>query len=90
MKEIMNKSAEIQNRIDTITADIKHSLKSIKRLKAFAKYHQNIDRAPHAPRVIKYSSIPKRERCFQWTLQSITTQMKLLEAELKTLVKYGK
>ncbi|MCE3238741.1 MAG: hypothetical protein K0R24_1722 [Gammaproteobacteria bacterium] len=87
MKKILNQSLEVQNRIDTIQADIKQSLKSIKRLKALAKYPQIIDRASHVPRLIEYiPRIPKSERYFQWALQTTATQIRLLEAELKTLI----
>ncbi|MCE3239372.1 MAG: hypothetical protein K0R24_2353 [Gammaproteobacteria bacterium] len=89
MTEIMNKSPKVQKRINAIKTDIEHYLNSIKRLKAFLKYQQEIDRAPYAPRIIKYNRIPRSEKIFQWTLQNITTQMKFLEVELETLIKYG-
>jgi hypothetical protein len=85
----MNKSPEVKKRINAIKTDIEHYLKSIKRLKASLKYHQEIDRAPYAPRIIKYNRIPRSEKLFEWTLENIATQMKFLEVELETLIKYG-
>jgi hypothetical protein len=90
MTSIDNKPDKIDERINTIKTDIKHYLKSIRRLKAHAEHHGEINRAPHAPRIIKYSCIPRSEKRFQWTLRNITTQVKLLEIELETLIKYGK
>ncbi|MCD6040301.1 MAG: hypothetical protein K0S27_1701 [Gammaproteobacteria bacterium] len=90
MIDMSNKSKKTQDRIDAVQADIKHYLQSINRLKASSKYHKEINHAPHAPRIIKYSCIPRSEKLLQWTLQNITTQMKFLEIELETLINYGK
>jgi len=89
MTNALNKSKKTQDRIDAIKTEIKQYVKSIKGLKESLNYYKKIDRAPHAPRVIKYSRIPRSEKLFQWTLQNITTQMKLLEIELETLINYG-
>lgn len=84
-----NPSEKINERIGAIKTDIKHYRKSIKHLKACAAYQWKIDQAPHAPRIIKYSCIPRSEKRFQWTLENITIQMKFLEIELETLIKYS-
>ena len=84
-----NKSEKTSERIKFIETDLKHHRRSIKRLKAYAEGLRQIDRAPFAPRIIKYSCIPRSAKRCEWTLKNITTQVDLLETELETLNKYG-
>lgn len=89
MTDQHNRSKEINERIDAIKIEIKFYRKSIKHLTECVLYQRKIDKTPYAPRIIKYSCIPRSERLFQWTLANITVQMKLLEVELNTLIKYS-
>lgn len=89
MTNAIEKSEKVQERINIIKTHMKHHLKSIKRLSESVKYQRKMALSPHAPRVIKYSCIPRSEARFQWTIQNITDQVKLLEVELKTLINYA-
>lgn len=90
MTELDNKSPQTQERIKFIKTEIRHHKKSIQRLKAHAALQQQVAYAPHAPRIIKYSYIPRSEKRFQWTIEHIISQVTLLKIELETLIQHGK
>jgi hypothetical protein len=89
IKALSKKSKKTIERIETINADIKSHKKNIRLLNSYARGYVVSKRAEYAPRLIKYSCIPKCEKRYRWTLQNITTQISLLEQELATLIEYG-
>ncbi len=90
MIDLESKSPETEKRIKSIKTEIRHHTKSIQRLKEHAAFLQQAAYAPHAPRIVKYSCIPRSEKRFQWTIEHITSQVALLEKELETLIQHGK
>lgn len=85
---IESKLQKIGDRIAAIQFDLESHRESIRFLLEAIKNNNIIKNTPFAPRVIKYSCIPRSERRFQWTLQYLRTKVKLLETELETLIKY--
>jgi hypothetical protein len=85
-----NKPVEISERIEAIKADLTFHRQNIKLLYDYAKESREIKKyALYAPRIIKYSSLPRCDKHLQWTLQNLKLQVELLELELKTLITYG-
>ena len=90
MVQILEDKLQIKlNRMALINSDIESHRESIKLLLEAAVNNWNIKKTPHAPRIIKYNAIPRSEARLEWTLQNIRIQIKLLEQELETLIKYG-
>jgi len=85
----IDKSQKTQDRIELIKFQLKLHRKSVKRLKACFENRRKNNKAPYAPRVVKYSSLPRSEKVYQFTLQNITSQISLLERELFVLIQYG-
>jgi hypothetical protein len=78
----------ICDRIAAIHIDLESYRENIKLLLDVIENNKHIKMTPYAPRVIKYSCIPISERRFHWTLQHLRSQVKLLETELGTLIKF--
>ena len=83
------KSPKIANRIKTINFDLASYRDSIKLILEVIEKNRIIKSTPFAPRIIKYSCIPRSEKRFQETLQRLKVQVKILETELETLNKYA-
>lgn len=88
-RAIQKKSKEISGRIMAIKADIQSHRENIRLLNIYAKETRAIKVSPFVPRIVKYSSLPRSDTQFRWTLQNIRNQVALLERELETLIKYG-
>ncbi len=82
------KLQQIYNRIASLHAELAAHHESIKLLEDAFQNNKYIEKTPFAPRIIKYSRIPRSERRFQWTINNLQFQVKLLEKELETLIKY--
>lgn len=85
----IKKSQKTHERIEFILNELNNYRNSSERIKYSLKTQISYKKAPHAPRVIKYSCISKSEECFRWTLQNINTQVLLLERELAALIEFG-
>jgi hypothetical protein len=88
-KILSKKSKKTIKRIEIIQADIKAHKKNIKLLHLYARGYVAPKRDEYAPRVVKYSCIPKSEKRYRWTVQNLSIQIALLEQELETLIEYG-
>ena len=84
----INQSQKIVGRMQIIDAEIEAHQKNIKLLINTINYKNFIEKTPFAPRIIKYSCIPISEKRCLWTLQNLRYQVKILETELETLIKY--
>lgn len=91
MKELSQlKSEKIQQRIDWIKMHLDSHYESVSLLKENAGKFIDYNCTPlFAPRVIKYSRLPKSEKRYQFTMQNITRQINQLEIELSLLIEYG-
>lgn len=89
MNDFSKKSQKTQNRIEKIKADLFFHKKSIKRLHAFFRYGSKFKKCPHVPRIVKYTSIPKSENRYLFTINNITNQINFLEREIAVLIEYG-
>ena len=79
----------ISERIEAIKADLNSHRRSIKSLYYYAEQARKIrESTQYAPRVIKYSTLPRSEARFYFTIQNLKIQVELLELELKTLITY--
>lgn len=83
------KSYKTKKRIENIQHDLKSHHNNIHLLRSAYKAHQSFNKNIFSPRVIKYTSIPKSENLYQFTLTNISSQIVLLEKELATLIEYG-
>lgn len=86
---LKNKSQKTRDRIKYIRSELKSHYKTIRSLNYFARHFVPIRKANFAPRIVKYSSIPRSEERYRWTLKNITDQVTLFENELMILIKYG-
>jgi hypothetical protein len=83
------KSLKVDKRIVAIRRDLESYYETIRRLQDAVNNNEKIKNSPYAPRVIKYSVIPRSEKRFYYTLQSVRTEIKILEKELEALIQYG-
>ena len=86
---VINKSQKTLERIESIKNDLGLHYKNIAQLRASFKWYRHLKRHSHMPRKIRFSSLPKSEKVFKFTLQNIKFQIALLERELAALIKFG-
>jgi hypothetical protein len=86
---LSNEPDVIAERILAIKFDLNAHRRSITTLYYYAEKARQIRvSTQYAPRVIKYSMLPRSEARFYSTIQNLKIQVELLELELKTLMKY--
>lgn len=88
-KSYENKSQKTKERAEIVHLEIQSLRESLQLLhdemdKKFNKYLNNF-----APRIVKYSSLPRQKEQFIFTINNLSSQVKLLESELVTLAEYG-
>ncbi|MEO8964506.1 MAG: hypothetical protein ABI370_07535 [Gammaproteobacteria bacterium] len=81
-------SQDIFKRMAAIHNEIEAHRESIELLYDAIDNNKFVAMTPYAPRMVKYSRIGISERRFQCTLRHLNIQIKLLEKELATLIKY--
>jgi hypothetical protein len=88
MKE-MKRAQQTQTRINDIKIELWMQRENLELMVESYKNIQLIKSEPFKPRVIKYTSLPKSEKYYQWAIQHCKFEIKLLEKELDTLIQYG-
>lgn len=87
---IASKSDKTKQRITQITESIKAHRKNIKLLKSKSEYHLPIKEGEtFAPRVIKFTCIPRCDKRYRYTLRNLSDQINSLKQELTLLIEYG-
>jgi hypothetical protein len=88
IKEI-DRAQQTKVRINDIKIEIGMQYENLKLMFEEYKNILLIKSEPFKPRVIKYTSLPKSEKYYQWAMQHCKLEIKLLEKELDTLIQYG-
>jgi hypothetical protein len=83
------KSQKTQERIDVISVSLKFHYENVELLNKSFEEREKIKKGSSILRKIKYSSIPRSEKIYIFTLTNIKSQISLLERELAVLVEYG-
>jgi len=87
---ISNKSQKTIERINFIKMAISEHKSNIKLLnKHINNYFPPRKKNVFSPRLIKYTSLPKSQERFQFTLKNLTDQVNSLKKELAILIEYG-
>jgi hypothetical protein len=89
MITLEKKSPKVYGRIIAIRRELEFYYETIRLLQIAINHNESIQDSPYAPRVVKYSVIPRSEKRFYSTLQNVQTEVKILEKELDTLIQYG-
>lgn len=84
-----NKTPKTMMRVDTVKQEIKMHRKNIRLLRRYENKYFPKAKGIFAPRAVKYTTLPKSEKRFIWTIQNLTRQMQDLEKELSILIEYG-
>lgn len=87
---LLNKCPKTLARIESIQTDLKYHLNNINHLKSSFNFHLRLKKFTYMPRIIKYSTLPRNENVFRYTLRNLTDQVALLKRELNTLIEYGR
>lgn len=85
----IDKTSKTIMRIDTVKEEIKMHLRNINLLRWYENTTYPKAKGTFAPRTVKYTTLPKSEKRFKYTIQNLTRQMQDLEKELSVLIEYG-